>query len=80
MEIEYSSEKKGKIFAYRFEQWEMSTISKCLKPEVKRLEKKIESVRNNPRNEGQVTFQEQIRELRHEIQSLQDIIKTFSED
>ncbi len=79
MEIEYSNEERGKTFAYRFIKWERQTIAKALKPEIKKLEKKIERIENDPNNEGQVTYLEAIREHRFEIKMLQEIIKEFSE-
>jgi hypothetical protein len=79
MEIEYSREVKGKVYAYRFHQWEKSIIAKALKPEIKKLQKKIEKIENDPNNEGQCTYADQIYELRYEIIAIEDIIKKFSE-
>lgn len=79
MEIEYSTEIRGRVFAYRFTKSEQCFIADALKPMVNKLEKKIEKIQNHPKNEGQVTFICQIDELRGEIKSLEFIIKTFSE-
>ena len=63
MEFEYSNDVKGKVIAYQFDTWEKETIATALKPVVKNLEKKIEKVRNHPKNEGQVKYAVQIDEL-----------------
>jgi hypothetical protein len=77
MEIEYSQETR-RAYAYRFYGYEMKHIAEGLKPIIKKLEKKIDRIDNHPKNEGQVTFSEQIRELRAEIKSLNEIIEEFS--
>lgn len=79
MEIEYSNEVRGKVFAYRFTTWEKELIAEALKPMIKKTERKIEKIRNNPKNEGQATYSQQIFDLRHEIRALEEIVKTFSE-
>lgn len=79
MEIEYSTEVKGKVHAYRFDKWEKEMIAKALKPEINRILKKIYNIENHPDNEGQVTYSEAIREHRHEIKALEDIIKEFNQ-
>lgn len=78
MEIEYSTEVKGQVHAYRFASWEKITIAKALEPVIKKLHKKIERIQHHPKNEGQVTYLEAIREKRIEIAILEDIIKTFN--
>ena len=78
MEVEYSNELRGKIFAYRFCDWEKKLIAKALKPEVQKLEKKIIKIENNPKNEGQATYSEAIREIRLEIKMIEEIIKEFN--
>lgn len=78
MEIEYSNEVKGKIHAYRFDKYEKTTIAKALTLEVKQLEKKRKKVEMHPKNEGQVTFQVQIRDIDSDIRQLQVIIKEFN--
>lgn len=79
MEIEYSKEGKGIQYAFRFTPWEQKQISEALKPIVIKLEKQIVKVQNHPNNDGQVKYSEKIRELRNEIVSLTEIIKTFDE-
>lgn len=79
MEIEYSNEVRGKVYAYRFDEWEMKLIARMLKPEIPRLEKKIERIRNHPENEGQATYADQIAELSREILAIKIIIETFSD-
>lgn len=78
MIIEYSQEERGKVFAYRFAAWERAYIANGLRPYIPRLEKKIQRIIDDPENEGQVTYREQIRELRHEITALREIIDEFS--
>ena len=77
MEIEYSNEVRGRVYAYRFAKWEKQRIAEGLKPIVAKLEKKIVKIENDPKNEGQCTYSEQIRELRLEIIELNSIIKEF---
>jgi hypothetical protein len=77
MEIEYSNEVRGKVHAYRFADWEKKAIAKALKPVIKKLEKEIEKIDNDPENEGQVTFREQQRQLGYEIEALNEIISEF---
>lgn len=80
MEIEYSNEVRGKVFAYRFNAWEQMQIVEALKPVVKKFEKQIDKIRNHPKNEGQATYSSQIDELHHDIKTLETIIKTFSNE
>ena len=77
MEIEYSNEVRGLAYAYRLEGWEKLLISKSLIPEIKKLQKRIERLENNPRNEGQATYSVKIDELRREMNCVQQIIDTF---
>jgi Zn-dependent oligopeptidase len=79
MEIEYSNEVRGKVFAYRFTGVEQRHIVDALKPVVKKLEKRIDKIRNHPKNEGQATYACQIDAIRHEIKALEFIIKTLGE-
>ena len=78
MEIEYSNDVRGKIHAYRFDKWEKETIAKALNPIIKKLEKEIEKIDNDPDNEGQVTYWDRKREIRNEIKCLSEIIIEFS--
>ncbi len=78
MEIEYSNEVKGLVFAYRFDKYEKALIVEGLKPLIKKKEKQILAVENDPDNEGQVTYQDKIREIRWEIDFIQECIKEFS--
>ena len=77
METEYSNEVKGKIHAYRFEEWEKKLIAKGLTTEAKKIMHKILSIDNNPKNEGQVTFQVQKDSLYIELNIINDIISEF---
>lgn len=78
MEIEYSNEVRGKVFAYRFTGWEQQHIVDALKPVIRKMEAKIQRIKDHPKNEGQATYACQINEIRNEIKSLEVIIKTFS--
>jgi len=73
METEKSFYYKGKT-AYIFEDWERQLIAKLLAPEIKKLEKKIEKIKDNPKNEGQATYLNDILCLRNEISSIQGMI------
>jgi len=75
---EYSNEVRGKVHAYRFEYWEKKTIAESLKPIIKKIEKKIDKIDNDPKNEGQVTFYEAKRELLYEIKAIKEIIEEFT--
>ena len=77
MEIEYSNEFRGKVFAYRFTSNEMVAIADCLPPHVKKLRKKIEKIENDTRNEGQATYACQIEELQREVKDFEEIINEF---
>jgi len=77
MEVEYSTEVRGKVHAFRFEAWERVLISNALQPYVKKLVKQIERIRNDPRNEGQATYQSDIDELEREKRAVQQIIDTL---
>lgn len=74
MEIEYSNEVRGKVYAYRFENWERMIIAKAFRKHVKALEKSIDKIKNHPKNEGQATYSVKIDSLRREIKSVQNII------
>lgn len=77
MEKEYSIEVRGKVHAYRFSDWEKNIIAEGVKPAIKKLEKKIEKIINNPKNEGQATYSCQIDEIQNGINELNDIVKEF---
>lgn len=78
MNIEYSNEIKGKVFAYRFEQWEKTIIAQALTREIKLMQKKIDRIEANPKNEGQATYSCRVDELRGEIKEMKAIIKEFT--
>lgn len=77
MEKDYSNEVKGLEYAYRFSRNEKELISAALKVHIKKLEKKIESIDRNPRNEGQVTYLEEKKYIRYDVKALEEIIKSF---
>lgn len=76
MELEYAKNQKYKC-AFLFNKSERESIAECLILKNKKLLKKIESIENSPKNEGQVTFREQIRELNDEIKNNIEIAKTM---
>lgn len=78
MEIEYSQEVRGKVFAYRFLEWEMNAIAEGLKHSVRKREKMIERIRNSPKNEGQAKYSVQIDHLTMEVRILNQTIEEFS--
>jgi hypothetical protein len=78
MEIEYSQEVRGKVYAYRFSSFEKSIIAKALATELKKYPKKIQKVEDDPNNEGQLDYIEKIRELKYEAEDIEEIIKAFS--
>ena len=78
MEIEYSNEVRGKVFAHRFNPWEKMQIAEALKPLVKKFKKQMNKIINHPKNEGQATYSCQVKELSNDIKSLEEIIKEFS--
>lgn len=57
-----------------FEAWEVDIIGENLKPAIKSIEKKIERVRNNPKNEGQVHFIEEVRDLKVQKQYIEELL------
>ena len=77
MEFEYSQEVKGQVKAFRFEQWEQILIAKALTQERTKMYKRIERIENDPKNEGQVTFQETVRILDQEIRDVSEIINAM---
>jgi hypothetical protein len=77
MEIAYASAKRGDV-AYTFATWEKEAIVRGFKAEIKRLEKKIDRLENHPKNEGQVTYTEEIRITRGCIEVLKENISDLS--
>lgn len=77
MEIERSNEVRGQVYVYRFEPWECILIAKVLKPEIRKWEKKIKKVEDDPENEGQATFSLQIRDLYFEMKAIEKIVTEF---
>lgn len=78
MEIEYSQEIRGKVFAYRFKEWEMQAIADGLKHQVKKRERNIEGIKNSPKNEGQAKYAVRVEILAREIKILKETIEEFS--
>jgi hypothetical protein len=81
MTIEYSKYRtpgEDVSFCYGFDSYEKSVLKKAIPPEIKKLKKKMEKIRNDPRNEGQATFASEIDELFRKIQYLQEIEEEFT--
>lgn len=78
MEFEYSFQVKGKVIAFTFCRSEMTAIAEALKPTLKKYDKRIEKIRNHPKNEGQCTYAAKIDELAGEKKLIEEIIKVFS--
>lgn len=77
MEIEYSNEVKGRVYAYRFNDWEREILCKGLPNEINKIEKKIERIKNNPKNEGQVRYQVKIERLIRDRNDILEILKNL---
>jgi hypothetical protein len=76
MQIDYSSHREFSN-AYYFFPSEKETIAFALKDYNKKLELKLKRLENSPKNEGQVTFTEKIREIKREIKNNLDIINNL---
>jgi len=66
-------------FAYIFESWEEQTIRNALRPVIHRIAKKIQKLKDDPKNWGQVDFLDQIKELEYQRRNLMAIIGEFYE-
>jgi len=82
MWIEYSNKKVGSrtLYVYGFAAWEKKVLLSGIPAAIQKYEKLILKVKTNPRNEGQVEFSDQIRNLQHQINDLKEIQKNFEED
>ena len=78
MEFEYSSQVKGKVIAFMFSKFEMKAIADALKPTLKKYDKSIEKIENDPDNDGQCTYAAKIDELIGNKEMIQEIIDVFS--
>jgi hypothetical protein len=63
--------------AYNFSAQAQKCIAKSLAQECRKLEKKIESIKNHPKNEGQVKYQTMIDQVQYELDELKAIINEF---
>ena len=77
MEIEYSNEVRGQVFAYRFDGFEKQQIAAGLRLIIKKTEAKMQKIIDHPKNEGQATYASQVDELRYEIKVMEKIVKEF---
>lgn len=78
MLIEYSNDIKGEIKGYWFYEEEKEQIVKGLIHQKKQLLRKIERIRNHPKNEGQAKYSLQISSVRGLIQDIDKIINKLS--
>lgn len=74
---QYSLEKKGIVDSYSFSAFEEKSIAQGLKVIVKRIDKRIERLKDHPKNEGQAKYSLQIQSLRFLQEDLEEIIKEF---
>ena len=77
MEIDYSNYENYKYVFYFYDN-ELETIAESLKNYNKKLIIKRLRLQNSPKNDGQVTFLEKIRELNSEIKNNIEIIELFT--
>jgi hypothetical protein len=66
------------ITCYTFNKDEKAIFIKALKEKIKHLNRNKEAVWNNPTNEGQVIYENQIKWLNRDIERYEEIIKEFS--
>ena len=60
---------------FQFSGDEINTLKRGIKPLIKRIEKQIKNVQNNPLNEGQVTFEQKEQDLFQDIKFLESILE-----
>ncbi len=77
MEIEYSNEVRGQVFAYRFDGFEKQQIAAGLRLIINKTNAKMNKIINHPKNEGQATYAVKIDTLRHEIKVMEKVVKEF---
>lgn len=77
MELSYAPPKSTARHAYIFNRWEEKLIAESLQIQIKKRLAKIERIRSSPKNEGQASYGQQIKELQNEIISIQEIIDTM---
>jgi hypothetical protein len=82
MWVEYSNKQTGQnvMFVYGFAAWEKRALLSGLPLVIRKLEKRIEQIEKNPKNEGQVTFKDMQREVQLQINTLKEIQKDFEND
>jgi glutathionyl-hydroquinone reductase len=67
-------------YVYGFAPWEKRVLLSGIPSHIRKLEKRIDQIENNPKNEGQVTFDDMQREIQLQINSLKEIQKEFEKD
>jgi hypothetical protein len=82
MWVEYSNKQTSQnvLFVYGFTAWEKRMLISGFPLQIRKLEKRIEQIEKNPKNEGQVTFKDMQREIELQILSLKEIQKDFEND
>ncbi len=76
--IDRGTDKRYGHYQYAFYPFEKAAIAKGLERERHKRLMKIETIRNHPKNEGQVKYQVQIEILEAEVRSFDEIIEEFS--
>lgn len=72
MEIEYSQNSKFKKYAFVFDGVEIYYITNGLKSEIKKLQRELDKIKSNVKNEGQATWMEKERNIQLTIKSLNE--------
>jgi|KBSMisStandDraft_5_1062788.scaffolds.fasta_scaffold111686_2 hypothetical protein len=83
MWTEYSNKQAGQrnvLYVYGFAAWEKRVLLTGIPAAIHKLEKQILRIRNHPKNEGQVTYDEMEREVQLQIDSLKEIQRNFLDD
>ena len=79
MQIEYSNNPSTGLNCFKFSPDEMKVLNKSIPGHIRKLEKKIVKIENDPNNEGQVTYWQKAKDLQNEIDALKEIFQTFTD-
>jgi hypothetical protein len=74
--MEWENFRDGQYFKMSKE--EMKIIVRLAKIEIPKLNKKIERIKNNPKNEGQAFYSAQIDDVKSDIEFLNEVIEYFN--
>jgi hypothetical protein len=75
MEVERSIN-KGE-FANTFSKWEKELIAKLVAKEIPKLERKIQKIIDNPKNEGQASYSWEVDKYRSRMRTIKEIHEEF---